>query len=394
MPSDPQMKRFPWILACVTALMTAPSAQAQTVSDVVGFLMTNQAVPTSSFERDRAAAESARDTIIQALQVNLASTPLATSSSGFLYRFNPQLGTAERATETFGGFFVERALTAGAGRLSFGFSTASASFDQLDGHNLRDGSLVTIANQFRDEANPFEEELLTLRIRSVTTTFNASVGVNSRLEVGAAVPVMRLTLDGTRVYKYRGVTSAQAAGSSTASGFGDVALRAKYQLVVAPTGGLSVATELRLPTGDEKNLLGAGAAAIRVSAVGSLERGAAALNVNGGFLQGGVSDEWTAAAGLAVAVAPRVTVVGEVLGRHLSDLKEISLIATPHPDIAGANTLRLSAGPAGQTLVDTLAGVKWNVASRLVIEAHARWSVRHYGLTSAVVPTVGFEYAF
>ena len=74
------MKRFPWLLACVTALLTAPSAQAQTVSDVVGFLMTNQAVPTSSFERDRAAAESARDTIIQALQVNLASTPLASSS--------------------------------------------------------------------------------------------------------------------------------------------------------------------------------------------------------------------------------------------------------------------------------------------------------------------------
>jgi hypothetical protein len=388
------MKRFPWLLACVTALLTAPSAQAQTVSDVVGFLMTNQAVPTSSFERDRAAAESARDTIIQALQVNLASTPLASSSSGFLYRFNPQLGTAERATETFGGFFVERALTAGAGRLSFGFSTASASFDQLDGRNLRDGSLVTIANQFPDENAPFEEELLTLRIRSVTTTFNASVGVNSRLEVGAAVPVMRLTLDGTRVYTYHGVTSAQAAGSSTASGFGDVALRAKYQLVAAPKGGLAVATELRLPTGDEENLLGAGTAALRVSAVGSLERGAAAVNVNGGFLRGGVSDEWTGAAGLAVAVAPRVTLVGEVMGRYLSDLKEVTLTSTPHPEIAGANTLRLSAGPAGQALVDTLAGVKWNVASRLVIEAHARWAVRHYGLTSTVVPTIGFEYAF
>jgi Putative MetA-pathway of phenol degradation len=389
-----QMKRFPWLLACTAVLLTAPSAQAQTVSDVVGFLMTNQAVPTSSFERDRASAESARDTIIQALQVNLASTPLATSSSGFLYRFNPQLGTAERASETFGGFFVERALTAGAGRLSLGFSTASASFDQLDGHDLRDGSFVTIANQFRDEASPFEEELLTLRIRSVTTTFNASVGVNSRLELGAAVPVMRLTLDGTRVYIHRGVTSAQAAGSSTASGFGDVALRAKYQLVAAPKGGLSVATEVRLPTGDEKNLLGAGAAALRVSAVGSLERGITALNFNGGFLQGGVSDEWTGAAGLAVAAAPRVTLVGEVLARYLSDLKEISLTSTPHPEIAGADTLRLSAGPAGRALVDTLAGVKWNVASRLVFEAHARWAVRHYGLTSSVVPTIGFEYAF
>ena len=97
----------------------------QTVSDVVGFLVTNQAVVTADFEKDLAAAEAARDTISRALLVDLASVPLATASSGFLYRLNPQLGTVERATESFGGFFVERALTAGRGRASFGRRTAS-----------------------------------------------------------------------------------------------------------------------------------------------------------------------------------------------------------------------------------------------------------------------------
>ena len=388
------MKRLFWILTLALSFSAPRSAQAQTVSDVVTFLMTNQAVRTSDFERDRAAAETARDTITQALLVNLTSVPLATSSSGFLYRFNPQLGTAERATQTFGGFFVERALTAGGGRVSIGFSTATAAFNRLDGNNVRDGTLVTIANQFRDEPAPFDQELLMLRIRSVTTTLNASVGVSSRLELGAAVPIVKLTLDGTRVNVYRGTTFPQAAGSATASGVGDVALRAKYQLVSAPAGGVSVATEVRLPSGDEKNLLGAGSTALRILGIGSLERGGVALHFNGGVLRGGVSNEWTIAGGASAAISSRVTIVGEVLGRRLSDLSEIELVAVPHPTISGVDTLRLSGGPAGRQLLDALAGAKWNVANRMVLEAHVRWAVLTHGLTAPLTPTIGFEYSF
>ena len=388
------MKRFLWVLTLVLSLGAPHSADAQTVSDVVAFLMTNQAVRTSDFERDRAAAETARDTITQALLVNLTSVPLTTSSSGFLYRFNPQLGTAERATQTFGGFFVERALTPGGGRVSIGFSTATAAFSRLDGKNLRDGTLVTIANQFRDEPAPFDEELLTLRIRSVTTTLYASVGVSSRLELAAAVPIVRLTLDGARVNVYRGTAFPQAAGSSTASGVGDVALRAKVQLVSVPGGGVSVATEVRLPSGDEKNLLGAGSTALRILGIGSLERGPLALHLNGGVLQGGVSNEWTIAGGASAAIGSRVTIVGEVLGRRLSDLREIELISAPHPTFSGVDTLRLSAGPAGRQLLDALGGVKWNVANRMVLNAHVRWSVLAHGLTAPLTPTIGFEYSF
>lgn len=388
------MKRLFWILTLVLSFSAPHPAHAQTVSDVVDFLMTNQAVRTSDFERDRAAAETARDTVTRALLVNLTSVPLTTSSSGFLYRFNPQLGTAERATETFGGFFVERALTAGGGRVSIGFSTATAAFNRLDGKNLRDGTLVTIANQFRDEPAPFDQELLTLRIRSVTTTLNASVGVSSRLELAAAVPIVRLTLDGARVNIYRGTSFPQAAGSATASGVGDIALRAKYQLVSVPGGGVSVATEVRLPSGDEKNLLGAGSTALRILGIGSVERGRLALHLNGGVLQGGVSNEWTIAGGASAALSSRVTIVGEVLGRRLSDLREIELISAPHPTFSGVDTLRLSGGPAGRQLLDALAGAKWNVANRMVLNAHVRWSVLAHGLTAPLTPTIGFEYSF
>src|SRR4051794_8072316 len=107
-------KRIVAMAACLVAL--ARSAPAQTVSDVLTFLVTNQGVQTGSVERDRDAALATSATISRALLANLATLPVASSSSGFVYRLNPELGTVERVTQNFGPFFVERAMTAGKGQ--------------------------------------------------------------------------------------------------------------------------------------------------------------------------------------------------------------------------------------------------------------------------------------
>jgi hypothetical protein len=182
------------IAGCVPAYASAQS----TVTDIVSFLVINRDVVTGDFERDRAAAEMARDTITRALVVNLATVPVATSSSGFLYRLNPQLGTVERATDSFGGFFIERALTPGRGRGSFGLSGSTSGFERLDDQNLRDGTLLTTANQFRDENAPFDTESLELHVRTSTLTAFASIGIGDRFEIGGALPFVRLTLEGER----------------------------------------------------------------------------------------------------------------------------------------------------------------------------------------------------
>jgi len=81
-----KMSRVLVVLAVAAlSLPTAARAQSQSATDIVGFLMLNQAVPTADFERDRAAADAARQTIVNALLVNLASVPLSTSSGGFVY---------------------------------------------------------------------------------------------------------------------------------------------------------------------------------------------------------------------------------------------------------------------------------------------------------------------
>ena len=68
-------------------------------------------------------------------------------------------------SENFGTFFVERALMGGAGNASFGMTASTAGYDRLNGFDLRDGIFVTVANQFRGEAQPFDTEALTMRLR-------------------------------------------------------------------------------------------------------------------------------------------------------------------------------------------------------------------------------------
>ena len=382
------------LLAAALALPPTAGAQNQSATEIVGFLMLNQAVPTADFERDRAAADAARQTIVNALLVNLTSVPLSTSSGGFVYRFNEQLGTAERAADTFGPFFIERALTAGTGHPSFGVTASTSSFDELDGKPLRDGTLLTIANQFRDETVPFDTERLTLRMRSSGMTIFGSVPVSDRLEVGAALPLLRLELEGARINVYRGATLAQAGASATANGVGDLALRGKYVLFSGQGAGVAAAAELRLPTGDSENLLGAGTTAYRISGLLSYEPSRFAVHANVGASGGGISNEVTAGAAALAAVSPRVTLSAEVLLRRVSELRDLDLASAPHPTILGVDTYRLVAGAGNNTVVQLVTGLKWNVARTMVLGGHVRWAATQSGLTAALAPTVAFEYAF
>jgi hypothetical protein len=384
------------LTAMVAATLAAPApARAQaTVTDIISLLMTNQAVRTGDFERDRAAAEVARDTIISALLVNLTSMPVSTSSSGFLYRLNPDLGTVQRATESFGPFFVERALTAGPGRASFGVSATTSRFTRLDGHNLRDGSLITLATRFRDEPAPFDTESLTLNVSTSTMTLFASVGLTDGLEIGAAVPLVKLTIEGERLTLYRGDPFVQATASANASGVADIALRAKYTVFAARDGGLAAAAEFRLPTGDDANLLGAGKRSLRIIGIGSVERGRLALHGNGGFLRGGISNEVGFAGSASYAVSPHVTVSGELLTRHIEKLRQVVAVSADHPTIDDVETLRLIGGQQGRTMINAVTGVKWNVNGTIVVAANVAWPLNRVGLTPRATPTIAFEYAF
>ena len=171
-------------------------------------------------------------------------------------------------------------------------------------------------------------------------------------------------------------------------------MRAKYTLLSARTGGVAAAAEVRLPTGDDRNLLGAGAVSSRFMGIGSFEQGRLALHGNAALVRGGVSSEAAFAGAASIAVHPRVTVSGEVLARRVSELHDFALTAAPHPAIAGVDTLRLAAGSGAAMLSNAVVGVKVNVTRTLVVGSHVTWPLAKRGLTAPITPTFGVEYGF
>jgi hypothetical protein len=361
---------------------------------VLSFLLTNQAVPTGDFEKDAAAAATTRDTMERLLLVELTTLPLGSASAGFSYRFNPTLGTLERATESFGPFFTERALTAGRGRVALGATMQVARYTALDGFDLRDGSFVTTGNQFRDEPTPFDVESLTLRMTSRTLTVNATIGVAERVDLGVAVPLVAVSMDGTRINTYRGASLVQATASADASGLGDLAVRGKVRLFGEGDTGLSVVGEARLPTGREEDLLGSGETSLRGILIASVGSGPVSLHGNVGIAGGGLVDEVSYRGAIAATASPRVTVVGEIIGRRIGEAGRITQERTPHPRLAGVDTIRLITTGDSTSTAHAVAGIKWNAAGTLLINANVMLPLTDRGLQSNVTALFGVEYAF
>jgi hypothetical protein len=387
------MIRTAAIIAAILIGLASPAGAQQSVSDVLAFLVTNQSVETGSVERDLAASQATSETISRALLANLATLPVNTSSGGFVYRLNPELGTVERASRSFGPFFVERAITAGRRGASVGLTFQHMAFDSLDGRNLRDGSLVTTANQFADESEPFDVDQLTLQINADVATFYGNLGVNDWMEIGVALPVIALRLEGSRMNTYRGRTFTQATASATAIGLADAVVRTKYTWFNAGGTGLATAIDVRLPTGRERDLLSAGSASLKVAGVGSVERGRISTHANAGLTIGGLAREVNVSGALAIATADRLTLTGELLGRWMDSPGHILHVSAGHPRLVGVNTIRLSPDSSGLAMVALAPGMKWNLTDTWVLVANVSVPLTTGGLTAPLVPFIGLDYA-
>lgn len=381
-------------LALIVAHPSAAAGQGRSLTDVLTFLMTTQAVQTADVVRDREAAMTTRDTIARALLLELATLPIASSSSAFTYRFDPALGTLNRLAQSFGPFLVDRAVTTGAEQISLGVTYRQAGYRRLDGRDLQGGTLVTTANRFRDEPQAFDIDTFALDLATKTVTLFGSVGVADWLDIGAAVPVVRTDLSGERVNTYRGVSLIQARAVGTVTGLADIALRTKAQFLGRGVSGMAAGLEVRLPTGDPENLSGAGHAGLKAVLIGSVGRGSLDAHVNAAVVRGGVSSETHIGAALAVAATPQVTFSVETFIRRVQQMGEIVDIVGAHPLVGGVDTIRLGSVGSNVTTATLVAGVRWNVARTWLINANIAVPTTDRGLLTNVVPTVSVDYSF
>jgi hypothetical protein len=381
------------VVAGMLAWSARPASAQQSISDVLSFLMTNRSIVTDDFARDEQAAAATRDTISRSLQLDLATLPRPTSAGGFTYRLDPALGTVLRSSESFGPFYTERSLTTGANRGSFGLSLRRAKFDQIDGRNLRDGTLVSTASTLRGDTTPFDVETIALRIRTETLTASGNYGVTDRLDVSALVPIVRVTLEGERVDTYRGRRLVQATGSGSAAGLGDVSFEAKYNAYRAGASGVSVGAIATLPTGKTENLLGTGEATLTPMVMGSAESGRLAVHGDLGYSWSESSNGVSYAAAVTVATSSRFMLAGEISGLRLWDLGQLTTTTAPNPRLVGVDTIRLTSVSGTANRIMVAGGFKWNIANTLLLNAAVLHPLTDTGLTARWVPTITLEYS-
>ena len=92
------------VLVVMAIVACGREASAQTLSDVLSFLLTNRTVATDDFVRDQQAAKAASDAMSAFLLINLNTLPITTSAGGFTYRFDRTIGASVRSTDSFDPF--------------------------------------------------------------------------------------------------------------------------------------------------------------------------------------------------------------------------------------------------------------------------------------------------
>lgn len=361
----------------------------------------------------------------QQLIVQLGTFPIGSPSGGFSYMFDSATGTFQRATQSFGPAFAERALTVGRNRFTIGANYQYANYNSFEGEDLGNGDMrfylrhSPIANLFFE--GDLVEAALKLDVSSSTTTLFGNFGLTDEWDLAVAVPFQRVSMDAevdatvlrlatgstSPIHTFpNGTTTQTFASSGDASGIGDILVRTKYRFLDTPGGGLAVGGDLRLPTGDDENLLGTGATQATITLIGSSTSGRFSPHFNVGYTASssgdlvGIPDEFGYRVGTELYTNPRVTLSADVIGRTLFDAGRLEWQDTTFEYRDAANNpgsavfRELNSTDKALNLTSLAVGGKFNVAGNLLINANVLVSLTSRGLTSRVTPVIGADYSF
>jgi hypothetical protein len=365
----------------------------------------------------------------QSIVLQTATLPLGSSAGGFSYTFDQALGTYTRSTNSFGSAFAERAVTIGRGRWDLGATYQHASFSSYEGKNLDDGSIrfyltheACCNNQFFE--GDLVETAVSMQLKADTFAFFGLYGVTDRIDVGIVVPIVSIDLNAqvnatilrlatqniTAIHQFdnTGASTSTFSESGSATGIGDIILRGKYHFLRAAGGGLAVAVDVRTPTGDEENLLGAGATQAKFQLVASRAYDRLAPHFNIGYTFSGESstpfvssnDEFNYTGGAEFVVSPKLTIAGDIIGRQLQDSGRLveepkTFNWTTATGVRGSSTFtEFASRPGNLNLVLGAAGLRFNPGRNLLISANLVFPLGDAGMQSDIIPVIGFDYAF
>jgi hypothetical protein len=371
---------------------------------------------------------------IQAFNTTLARVigqlPVAVPVSGLSLTLDRSTGVYMLSSD-LGGVLTERGSTLGKGKLFLGFTYQHFDFDSIDGTKITNLPTVSVigGNQFLASNN---------RLSAVIDQYTAiaAVGLSDRMDLSVTLPIDNVSLRGT-ASNIQVATNGGAPPtppfptvsiSGSASGAGDLFLNGKYGVVKGESARLAVGLEVRLPTGNEFNLLGSGAYGFKPYIVYSRlgkrfhphanfgyqwnSQSVLNLGANGTSLR--LPDSLVYSAGADYSVLKRLTLVGDFVGQHYFDTTTITraqlatganvlglgpaCVGNPPPSNCNAlNGAVSTVGVKDHSAFDEdnlAVGIKLNPFGKLVLSANVLIKLNDAGLRANYVPLVGISYKF
>lgn len=334
----------------------------------------------------------------QQIAAEIGGYPFSSSVGGFSFEFDPVLGDFVGTTKTLGPIIAERAATLGRHKLNTNLSYTYLKYNEFSGQSLNNFPVIArhdadiiglpdIREQFEDDVVQIDMDI---DIRVQILAFAATYGLTDKLDVGFLVPFAQVDMDvksTARVIEAsenslfpdihtfaNGPESPQDQASGSATGIGDIVLRAKYHLPENDFFDLGFATLMQLSTGNNEEFLGTGDNTLRPFFILSRsfsDRFTPHLNIGYEFnLTRSTLSSIEYALGFDYGTN-KFTFAGELIGSN-----------------------ELDGDGIGDDILNTAWGVKWNPAKQYLVALNTQFALNDAGLRSTFITTLSLEYNF
>ncbi len=360
----------------------------------------------------------------------LTRLPLASPASGFVYTFDKALGVWNQSTQSFGPILSERSETIGRHKVFIGFGYQYFGFDSLDGADLH--KLPAVFGHLETAPHPaYENDYITttndINLTIHQFTFFATYGLTNRIDLSVAIPFEQTSLTvtsnahivriappdpvfGQAHYfdpndKNNSINKTFQSASS-ATGIGDVVFRGKWNAWKGERAGIALGVDVRVPSGDETNLLGSGGTGVKPFAAFSY-RARVSPHVNVGYgwngdsllagdvvagTKGKLPNEFLYSGGVDIGLNKHISTVFDIVGQRSFNTEQVTLTTFTGSD--GSTAPSFTSSRADISTTNASIGVKINPWKNLLLNGNVLIKLDDGGLRAKVVPYVGISYTF
>jgi hypothetical protein len=363
---------------------------------------------------------------------NVSNAPIGSTSGGETFHFEG--GVPVRTSTSAGPIFAERGQTLGRGRTVVGVGRTSSHLSSLRGVPLNDlegyfthqnvdfagcdsaqGGLSCKLMGVPLLENDVMQFKLNLDIGVTVTPIFATYGVTDNLDVSLVVPIVSTSLHGAsnaQIIPFGGPTaahffsgtpsnpglSASRSVDGSATGLGDVAVRAKLNIHQSARSDVALLGEARFATADADQLLGAGNFSSRGIAIVSARFGNFSPHLNTGYVYRAAANQnhsILGTVGFDDLISDYVTLAADLVSEMQVGRSKLQLPAPVHYDYPFSRTINPTTIPdVADDIVNGSFGFKFTLPTNFTLVTNALMPLNRGGLRANLTLNAGLEFAF